>query len=281
MANDFDDSTPKRVTPPKMKMHKDVMHKSPKAGVYPYYHIIRGGPDGGHITLDSSEGAESITIQGRGGETVQMAHGKIRITSSDGMSTVVLGENRMVVTGAHDIVVHGDCSLRVKGTQRTTVEGDVEMAVNGNYTMTAKNINTTARGNIDTVAKNISTQVEGNMETSVNGLNIMGGDAGLAFASTSGKISMVAASDVGIMSGSKMMVDAGGELHQKSGSKMSIEAGGAMHQKVGSQWNLQSGGKSSIKSGGNFAADGTQILLNSGASDNADAADDAEITHQA
>lgn len=260
MANDFDDSTPKRVTPPKMKMHKDVMHKSPKAGVYPYYHIIRGGPDGGHITLDSSEGAESITIQGRGGETVQMAHGKIRITSSDGMSTVVLGENRMVVTGAHDVVVHGDCSLRVKGTHRTTVEGDVEVAVNGNYTMTAKNINTTARGNIDTVAKNISTQVDGNMETSVNGLNIMGGDSGLAIHSTSGKISIKASSELGMKSGSKMMVD----------------AGGALHQKVGSQWNLQSGGKASIKAGGNFAVDGTQVLINSGASEDADP---ASITH--
>jgi uncharacterized protein affecting Mg2+/Co2+ transport len=258
--SDFENVSPKAKTPEKFDGPKDVMHKHPKAGVYPYYQIIRGGPEGGHITIDSSEGAESITIQGRGGETVQMAHGKIRITASDGMHTVVLGENRMVITGAHDIVVQGDCSLRVLGTQRTTVEGDVEMTVTGNYNITAENMNTTVRGNIDTVAKNVSTQVEGNMETSVNGLNIMGGDAGIAFASTSGSISMKAASELGIMSGSKMMVD----------------AGGALHQKVGSQWNLQSGGKASIKAGGNFAVDGTQVLINSGASDNAD---DASITH--
>jgi hypothetical protein len=259
---EFEKTTPKGTTPDKFDGPKDVMHKHPKAGVYPYYHIIRGGPDGGHITLDSSEGAESITIQGRGGETVQMAHGKIRITASDGMYTVVLGENRCVITGAQDVVVQGDCSLRVTGTHRTTVEGDVEMTVNGNYNMTAKNINTTARGNIDTVAKNISTQVDGNMETSVNGLNIMGGDGGLAIHSTSGNISIKAAAEMGVKSGSKMMVD----------------AGGALHQKVGSQYVVQSGGKASIKAGGNFAADGSLVLLNSGASDSADP---ASIKHQA
>jgi hypothetical protein len=246
-------TSPKDVTPDKYDGPYDT-RKQQEAGEYPYYHIIRGGPDGGHITFDSTEGAESITIQGRGGETVQMAHGKIKITASDGMYTVVLGENRCVITGANDLVVHGDCSLRVKGTYRTTVEGDVEHTVHGNFNLTARNINTTARGNIDTVAKNVTTAVEGNMETSVNGLYSVGADAGLAFASTSGAVTMLGSKNVGIGTPGPFYVQSGSSMHLRSGAAL----------------NLKSTDKTSIKAA-TIATDATgQTLIQSGASVDAD-----------
>ena len=69
----------------------------------------------GHsFIMDDSEGNESVTLQHRSGSAVQMMpDGAVHITAHNSLYTVVFGENRMTVTGAHDITVKGDCSLRV------------------------------------------------------------------------------------------------------------------------------------------------------------------------
>lgn len=225
--------TDKSTTPQSLNFPEDK-RKHAKAGVYPYYNVIYKGRDGSVIMGDSSEGAESLTIQGRGGEMIQMADGQIRITSHNGMYTVVLGENRMYITGAQDVVIDGDASMRVGGSMRMHVDGDVEWTVAGDYTVTSKNMSQIIRGNLDTTAKNMSTKVEGSSEISTHGHLGLVGDGGISVAATNGSIAVGAKSDIAIAAVGDLMT--------------------------------QSLGKTSIKASGTIAADGSEILLNSGES---------------
>lgn len=223
----------KSTTPDSLSFPEDK-RKHAKAGVYPYYNVIYKGRDGATIIGDSSEGAESLTIQGRGGEMIQMTEGSVRITSHNGMYTVVLGENRMYITGSHDITVDGDASWRIKGSHRVTVDGDFEHVVNGEYTMTAKNVNQIIRGRYDTTAKSMNTNIEGSASLTAHGHMGVSGDTGMTLGSTGGHLAMGAKGSIGMVSGSDTSVGAGGKI--------------------------------SIKAGGIIGADGSQILLNSGAS---------------
>ena len=91
-------------TPPKWDETEDA-RKLPGAGKYPNYwaHKTRSG----HVLmLDDSKGAESVTIQHRGGSMIQiMPDGKVHVRAQNGQHTVVFGENRMYVTGAQDITM--------------------------------------------------------------------------------------------------------------------------------------------------------------------------------
>lgn len=237
MAEGSDKST----TPQSLNFPEDK-RKHPKAGVYPYYNVIYKGRDGSVIMGDSSEGAESLTIQGRGGEMVQMTDGSIRITSHNGMYTVVLGENRMYITGAQDVVIDGDASMRVGGNMRMHVDGDVEWTVAGDYTVTSKNMHQIIRGNLDTTAKNMSTKIEGSTEISTHGHMGLVGDTGVSLASTAGGIAIGAKADIAIAAVSDLK--------------------------------LQTLGKLSLKATGQIAMDGSEISLNSGDSVN------AQLTHK-
>ena len=121
-------------TPPKWDEVQDA-RKVPGAGKYPNYwaHKTRSG----HVfMMDDSKGAESITLQHRGGSMLQiMPDGKVHIRAQKGQHTVVFGENRMYVTGAHDITVDGAASLVCKK----------------DYNVTAKNVNFTAENNFNIV----------------------------------------------------------------------------------------------------------------------------------
>lgn len=207
----------------------------------------------GHtLTLDDSKGAESITVQHRSGSMFQcLPDGSMQFVSHNGQYTVVFGENRMLITGAHDVTVRGDCSLSVDGDYNMTVQGNHNTVVTGDMNITAKNMNTVVRGNMDTSAKNMTTKIEGSTEITTEGVTNIVSDGGLSLSSTTESVSILGQGDVGIGAEGKIMIDAGGTMDMKSG--------GAMRQ--------QSGGAMSMKAGGNIGMDGSSdIWLNSGKS---------------
>ena len=223
------------------------------AGTYPNYHTQK--TRSGHtFTMDDSDGAESVTLQHRSGSMVQfLPDGAVQFISHNGQYTVVFGENRMLITGAHDVVVQGGASLSVTGDYNMTVQGNHNTVVNGDMNITAKNMNTVVRGNMDTSAKNMTTKIEGSTEITTEGLTSISSDGGLSMSSSSAPVSILGQGDVGI--GTE------GVLRLESGSGTNIKSGAALR--------AYAEGKLSLKAGGYVAADGSQIHLNSGEAEEA------------
>jgi hypothetical protein len=159
---------PGKETPKKWSSLPDSRNTK-EAGQYPNYRIEK--TRSGHTMIfDDSKGAESITIQHRGGSAIQFnANGAVQITSHNGMYNVVFGEKRMVVTGAHDVTVKGEGSFRVYGDYNKTIHGNVNYAVEGDFNVTAKNLNRNIRGNIDTQALNETKKLEGSSAVQAQG----------------------------------------------------------------------------------------------------------------
>lgn len=228
-------------------------------GEFPNYYIKK--TSSGHVfMMDDTEGSEHVTLQHRGGSMIQFTpDGKIVFTSQTGQYNVVFGENRMLVTGAHDVTVKGSGSLYVEKDYNVTVRGNYNMVVQGDMNMTVKNLNQTIRGNMDMTAKDTTMKMEGSTSISSHGITAIGGDGGLAMTSTGESIAMGAAKNVALKATGDIMIQSSGDTHMKSAGAM----------------NLQTSAKLSLK-GGTIAADGTDgapnILLASGASENAEAA---------
>lgn len=130
-------------------------------GKNPYYWCHKT-PSGHCFIMDDSKGNETVTLQHRSGTAIQMRpDGGMLLTTHNGKYEVVLGEERVTISGASDITVKGDTSLRCYGDYNVTVHKDYNLTVLGNMNMTAKNVNKSVRGTIDTEAKTINTKAEG------------------------------------------------------------------------------------------------------------------------
>ena len=130
-------------------------------GQYPNYwsHKTRSGHS---FIMDDSKGNETVTIQHRSGTAIQMRpDGGMLLTTHNGKYEVVLGEERVTISGASDITVKGDTSLRCYGDYNVTVHKDYNLTVLGNMNMTAKNMNRLIRGTDDKAAKTVNERVVG------------------------------------------------------------------------------------------------------------------------
>lgn len=123
------------------------------AAKYPNQHVLKTR-SGHSIIYDDSKDNESMTIQHRGGSCIMfMPDGAVHMTTHNGRYDIVFGEDRMTVTGAHDITVKGDGSLRVYGDYRKTVHGNVEVSATGSITYRGNNITHLASVNHTIVAE--------------------------------------------------------------------------------------------------------------------------------
>jgi hypothetical protein len=248
---------PVGTTPKEFKTPPDARETG---GEYPNYYIKKSRS--GHVMImDDTIGSEHVTLQHRGGSMIQFTpDGKIVFTSQNGQYNVVFGENRMLVTGAYDVAVQGTGSLVVDKDYDVTVKGNYNMVVHGDMNMTVKNLNQTIRNNMDMTAKDVTMKMEGSTTVTTQGITNISSHGGAVFGSTGDSTMIGGKESVGIKSGRKMMIEAGSSMHVKSDTGM----------------NLQTESKLSLK-GGTIAADGTDgspnIILASGASENADAAD--------
>ncbi len=220
-------------TPKKWDQFEDA-RKNPKSGKYP--NVWTRKTRSGHVlTMDDSEGGEHMTMQHRSGSMLQfLPDGGVMIVSHNGQQQVVLGENRMWVSGAHDITVEGDASIKVKGSYNATVDGDFNVAAKGAFNITAKSMNQVISEQFDLVAGSKTEKINGSSVSQVHGALSMSSKYGFTAVSTGDSVAIGGASEVAIRSGG--------------------------------QTAIQSGGQTSIKAGGSVAMDGSQIHLNSGES---------------
>jgi hypothetical protein len=159
----------------------------------------------GHIfQLDDSQGAETITLQHRGGTAFQVSpDGSLHITAHNGRYDITFGENRMTISGAQDITVKGDASLRVYGDYNVTCQKDYNLTVLGNFNLAAKNHNRHILGNIDTQARNETKKLNGSSNKITRGA--------IAYVAK-GSIGMMSQSDQGFFGGA-----AGANIWSKNG----------------------------------------------------------------
>lgn len=265
---------PKKKSTPKFDGQKDA-RKEKNALTYPNYWQQRTR-SGSTITMDDSNGQESITIQHRSGSMWQFhPDGSVNLTAHNGQYTMVFGENRVMVTGAQEIVVKGAASMLVEGDFDQTIRGDTNFTCDGDFNVNAKNMNMNVRGNIDTLAKNMTTKVEGSISTTAQGSMNMGSDGDMSVASMEGSLALGASTDVGIRGFGSVYVESEGGTHLKSGAGTHIQSDGDTHIKSGGATNLKSGGKTSIQASA-FASDADPTHFNSGQSAAASEADSAE-----
>lgn len=145
-------NTSKKQTEKSFDGPNDV-RSSKEAGKYPNQQVIKTR-SGHNVVYDDTKGNESITIQHRGGSAIQfLPNGAVQMTAHNGKYDIVFGENRMTVTGAHDLAVKGDGSLLVYGNYRKTVHGDIEIAATGSIAYRGKNIVHTASENYSVVSQ--------------------------------------------------------------------------------------------------------------------------------
>ena len=217
-------SMPKINTPPMWDTPNDA-RKLPGAGTYPNYwsHKTRSG----HlIMMDDSKGAESVTIQHRGGSMIQMLpDGKMHIRTQNGRYDVTFGENRMVVSGAQDITVKGAASLKCEKDYNVTVGGNFNLTTKKDFNVVSRNFNVCASGDIFVQGKSFTAKVKENLGLIAQGAMGLMSKSGFSAGSTGDSAIFVAQKDLGIGAN-------GGRLMLKSFAKMSLLSKSALSMKA-------------------------------------------------
>jgi hypothetical protein len=235
-------------TPPKWEEVEDA-RKLPGAGKYPNYwaHKTRSGHV---IMLDDSKGAESVTIQHRGGSMLQiMPDGKVHLRAQNGQHTVVFGENRMYVTGAYDISVDGAASLTCKKDYNITAK-NLNLVTEEDFNIVARNFNVNASKKIDIQGESMTAKMKKNLGLLAQGAMGMFSKGGYSAGSTGDSAIIVAQKDLGLGAND-------GRLMAKSAAKMSLLSKSAMSLR-------SDGGKMSMSASGDVAidADGNMQIQN-------------------
>lgn len=216
----FNNNSEGKTTPRSFNVGEDARSME-NGGQYPNYwsHKTRSGHS---FIMDDSEGNETVTLQHRSGTAIQMRpDGGMLLTTHNGKYEVVLGEERVTISGASDITVKGDTSLRCYGDYNVTVHKDYNLTVMGNMNVTSKNLNRSIRGTMDTEAKAVNKRVEGSITYNSQGAQTYLSKGDTSIASTGkGKVQVVAASgDLGVHalgSSANMVIASANKMWQKS-----------------------------------------------------------------
>lgn len=207
-------------TPPKWDEVQDA-RKLPSAGKYPNYwaHKTRSGHV---IMLDDSKGAESVTIQHRGGSMLQiMPDGKVHIRAQNGQHTVVFGENRMYVTGAHDITVDGSASMNIKKDFNINAQ-NINFTASGDMNMKAQNLNFQPSGKMDIAGSGLTLKSNSNISIESHGAIGIFARQGFSAGSKEAEAVIVSSKDVGLESkNGRLILQSKSDMSFKSGAKLS------------------------------------------------------------
>ena len=180
---------------------------------------------GGHcISFFDMDGKACLSITERGGAGIVFGPtGDIQITAHNGAYNIIFGENRMEVTGTHDITVRGGGTLKVDGDYDCTIGGKMNFTTDGDINFTGRNMNLTSRGNMDLVGVNMTVKTEGSAAINSGGGLTLGAEDGVGLTSRTDSVAIAGATQVGIAA-------AGGEV--------AIQSGGATHIQAGGDFNL-------------------------------------------
>jgi hypothetical protein len=192
----------------------------------------------GHVfQLDDTQGAETVTLQHRGGTAIQISpDGSLHLTAHNGKYEIFFGEDRMTVSGAQDITVKGDASMRIYGDYNVTCQKDYNLTVLGNFNLAAKNHNRHILGNIDTQARNENKNLMGSSAKKARGAiaYVAKGSIGMMSQSDQGFFGGAAGANIWAKNGdiTQNIAEKGnfhsetkdGEVHVKSTGKMNYES---------------------------------------------------------
>lgn len=239
-------------TPPQWDGPQDA-RKLPGAGKYPNYwaHKTRSG----HVLmLDDSKGAESVTLQHRGGSMIQMLpDGKVQIRSQNGRYDVTFGENRMYVTGAQDITVDGAASLTCKKEYNVTAK-KINLTTQEDINFVCRNFNINASKKVDIQGNDMTVKMKSNMGFLASGAMGLFSKSGFSCGSSGDSAIFVGQKSVGIGANE-------GKLMLKSAAKMSFLSKSALSLRA-------DGGKLSMSSAEDTAIDSdAEIKIQVGASE--------------
>jgi len=195
------------------------------AGEYPNQNYTR--TQSGHtIMYDDTKDKEHLTLQHRSGARIQMGPtGDIQLIAHNGQYSIVFGENRMEVTGTHDVTIKGGGTLKVDGDYDVTVGGDVNMAADGDFNWKGKSFNMLGGGNFDMEVKNMTIKTESSATIHSAGAAQMVGGTLASMTSQSGAIALAAAKSVGVYAhgGDVALQAQGGSVHIQTPQEINMD----------------------------------------------------------
>ena len=208
------------------------------SGEYPYNHVFES--ESGHITeIDDTPNAERTLRQHTSGTYEEII--------ADGTKTTkVIGDNFEIIMGQSNVYVSGAVNLTIGGTVRHLVKGDYHLEVEGNYTQkihknfrrkvgageSGGNVEEEIKGNVATnISENIKGRIGGDVDVTTegnetrinNGTFDLMAKSDIMLATTGGKLTLNAFSDVAIDTVSGIMgLKSGTTLNLKSATAMTI-----------------------------------------------------------
>lgn len=223
-----DTGADRKTTPKQHDTYKDARSDG-EAGVYPNYQITKG-VNGDVWMVDRTMNRESLTVEGPGGQGFQFkADGSVIMTVNNGMSQIIFGENRMIVTGAQDITLRGGGSMRVEGDYNMTTTGAINMSGKA-FNVVAESGNMAFGKGLDMAAENmkISSVKSTQLQSSEGTMNIQGAK-GASMSSPEGQAGIGGGTGVVIGSGAEVAIHSEGQLSLKSASKIATDAPMSVH----------------------------------------------------
>lgn len=280
MTWDSSGGAPRNETPATFSMPKNP-NDDPAAGRN-LNHWAFKDRSGNMMMFNHQRGYENVTIEHRTGAKMQlMPDGAVYIQAQKGQYTMTFGENRMRITGSHDIVVEGAASLKVNGDYNVTVGKDFNLSTSGDFNINALNVRMNT-GCFDVAAKNITAASEGGISLAAKGaatfLSENGGmtigsnknsvaiGAGkkLALYARTGELMLKSLTRVGITAGVGVQIQSGGYLNATTVGALNMQAGAAASLSSGASLAIKSAGVASI-SGTSLGVNGpARVAINSG-----------------
>lgn len=216
----------------KWDLPKDARSSGEK---YPNYNIQKT-PSGHVIQVDDSRGGESLTFQHRTGSLVQFQpDGSVVFRNEKNKFELTYGDNKVLITGSHDLTVNGAKSMKVEGDYDCTVNGNYKMAIKGNLEMLVNgNYNQVIKGKKDVAINGAETvKVKGNYEHTSEGKTYIGSDSKLKIESTGDMMHLISSGKMNIK-GQTAVIDGGTTLGLKA-SESVIAEGQKFGAKVGTK----------------------------------------------
>lgn len=261
---------PRNQTPSSFDMPSDP-NQAKEAGQNMRYWAFKDRA-GNMFMMNHQDGYENITLEHRTGSKFQLLpDGTVYLNSNKGRYTMIFGEDRIQVTGSHDIVVKGAASMRVEGDYNVTAAKNMNFNVAGNFTLKALNANIGADC-FDIAAKNMSGKVSGAINLSAGESATILSEKGMAIGSSGDSLALVGGKQVALFagtelmaqSGDKMSFSSGGEIAMEGEGDVSIKSTGSLTAESVGKMSLKSGGEVAAKSSGTFSIEGSVISASSG-----------------
>ena len=216
---------------------------------YPYNHVFE--TEAGHITEfdDTPKGERTLR---------QHSSGSYEEIIADGTKTTkVIGDNFEIIMGQSNVYISGAANLTIGGTVRHLIKGDYHLEVEGNFTQkihknfrrkigageSGGNVEEEIKGNVATnISENIKGRIGGDVDVTTegnetrinNGTFDLMAKSDIMLATTGGKLTLNAFSDVAIDTTSGVMgLKSGTTLDLKSATAMTIKSETTLTEAVG------------------------------------------------